>query len=134
MSTKLSGKAGQVLDAYIDKWGCVEKRTPNPNIAMAIERGVTRLEWREFYQRRAAWTMRMIHSNTLAVMPLELEMEERDELEKFMEVLLANFQAASATNLDALTNFKPDPKESLNMLVTTFNLIFYVSKLFDTLS
>ena len=66
--------------------------------------------------------MRMIHSSTTAPQLLPPLMEELEDIEEFVEVLLANFQAASATNFDALTNFKPNPKESLHMLGTEFNI------------
>ena len=79
--------------------------------------------WRYLYQRTTPWTMRMIHLNTLAAKPLEPTVEEPNEIEEFVEVLLAKFQATSATNLDRVRNFKPDPKESLYMLETRFNLI-----------
>ena len=59
--------------------------------------------------------MKMIHSTTIATQPLPPTVEEQDELEDFMEVLLANFQAASATNLDALRSFKANFEESLHM-------------------
>lgn len=38
-------------------------------------------------------------------------------------MLSENMQAAAATNLDALTTFRPNPRESLHMLGTHFKLI-----------
>lgn len=60
--------------------------------------------------------MRMMHSYTLATMPFEPMAEKADEIEELAGVYFANFQAASTTNMDALTNFRADRKESLYML------------------
>ena len=50
-------------------------------------------------------------------------MEEPEKIDEFLDVLLANFQAASAVNFAALHAFKHDPRESLHMLGTRFNII-----------
>ena len=94
-------------DKLLDKWRWTIKKNPDPNIEKAQERKVARALWRRFYHRTAAWTTMMIHSSTTPPQPLS---EEPEGIEEFVDVLLANFQAASATNLDALTNFSLIPR------------------------
>ena len=71
----------------------------------------------------------MIHSSTARPAPVWLDrkdgrkVEEPSDLADFVKVLLTTYQAAAATNLDAFTTFKPDPRESLPMLGMRFNLI-----------
>ena len=48
---------------------------------------------------------------------------ESPDLNDFIEVLIQTFQAASSTDLDALTTFRANLEESLWMVGTRFNLI-----------
>ena len=66
----------------------------------------------------------MIHSSTAGCQIVWLDrkngrkVEEPADVEEFVAVLLANFQAAAATSLDALTACRPDPRESVLILGT----------------
>lgn len=58
----------------------------------------------------------MIHLYRVAAQPIRphekdgKKVEEPDDVEEFVAVLLANFQAAIFTNLDVLIAFRLDPR------------------------
>ena len=49
-------------------------------------------------------------------------LEPRD-IDDVLDILLENFEAADALNLQTLTDSKHDPKETLHMLGTRFDII-----------
>ena len=71
----------------------------------------------------------MIHTSSVAATLVRLDLKEHRKVEEppdlngFVAVLLATFQFASATCLDALPSFIQDPRGSLQMLGARFNLI-----------
>lgn len=71
----------------------------------------------------------MIHSSTPGVQPVwpdqkdGRKVEEPADVEDFVAMLLANLRVAAATNLGVLIAFRRDPRESLHMPGTRFDLI-----------
>ena len=123
VTIKVSREARGVLDRYLHKWNWVEGRTPNPNIEMAIEREADRNLWRVYYNMKATWSRKMGNTTSNAAAPLPPAVEEPRDIDDFLDVLLENFEAADALNLQILTDFKHDPKETLNLLGTRFDIV-----------
>ena len=77
-----------------------------------------------YYDRIDAWTLNMIHSSTAGCQTVWSDqkngrkVENPADVEEFVAVLLANFQAAAATSLDALTACRRDPRKSMHTLGT----------------
>lgn len=99
LGSKLTRKArvflDSFLDSFLDKWSWTNKKSPN--LGRANEREAARALWKKIYHKTAMWTMKMIHSSTIApqqVRPDEKEgpkMEDPEDVEDFVTMLLANF-------------------------------------------
>ena len=92
----------------------MEKRTFNPSIVLMAEREVIHSLWR-VYHKIAIWSRKIVHTSSQSAARPILDVEEPQEIDKFLDALLGNFRAASVVNLQALTTFQHDPKESLHV-------------------
>lgn len=101
----------------------MEKRTVNPNNVLAKEGEETRSLWRMYYYKMTVWSVRLAHGNGRGAPPQEPHVGEPEDIDEFLDVLLSNYQVATAVNLAALSAFKHNPRASLHMLGTRFNLI-----------
>ena len=72
---------------------------------------------------KATWSRKMGNTTSNAAAPLPPAEEEPRDIENFLDVLLENFEAADALNLQILTDSKHDPKETLNLLGTRFDIV-----------
>lgn len=125
LRTELVKRARHLLNTYLDKWNLVEKRTLNPHIVLAKEWEAVRSLWRVHYHKSAVWSSKIANTSSNATAPPTPNVEEPGDIDEFVDVLLANFEAASADNLQALTNNRHDPKVSLHMLGTRLNNIAF---------
>ena len=101
----------------------MEGRTPNPNIEMALEREADRNLWHLYYNMKSTWSRKMGNTTSNAAAPLPPTVEEPSDIDDFLDILLIFFEAADALNLQILTDFTHDPKETLHLLGTRFDII-----------
>lgn len=90
---------------------------------MAKEREAMRSLWRTLYHKTSMWSRKIANTSSNAAALVPPDVEAPSDINDFLDVLLVNFEAGLVVNLQALYDFKHNPRESLHMLGTRFNLI-----------
>ena len=98
----------------------------NPNVVLAVVRELLRVLWRQYYKALALYTMRLTNITNLGAIPTALDslaipVHEPLELEEFLTLVDTTFQAAQATYLRDLKEFKAMPRESLPQMAERYD-------------
>ena len=112
LATRLTGEARTVFSSHMEEWN--HRNENNPNHAAAVEAEAIRQLWRDWRRDNTAFRVQGLNSG-FTVAPLQPEVPEPRDLERFFDALEARFQSSTLDNLGLIQRFTPEENVSVSI-------------------
>ena len=117
---RLGGEARQVHTEFVEKFD--HENPLNPILEVAREMEMRREIWRNYRRDIAAWST-MGSNSGFNERPVEPDVREPGDLERFFNALEARFKSSTTENLTAIQSFKPALNETPERMFARFNML-----------
>ena len=124
LRAKMEGPEHLVLENYVEHW---DHTNPfNVNVVPADAQELQHVPWRRYYKALAVYTMRLTNITNLgaalaAPNSIVAPILKPPELKGYLTVVDTTFQAAQATYLQDVKEFKAMPRDSLMQMVDRYD-------------